>query len=65
MTTAVDRPQFVVEVAPNRVELDEFNRWAAPLDDGVARGVAGNLATLLGTPRVTAAPLANSLPPIG
>jgi uncharacterized lipoprotein YmbA len=54
---SVDRPQFVVQVAPNRVVLDEFNRWAAPLDDSIARAVAGNLAVLLGTPRVVTAPL--------
>jgi len=59
---SVDRPQFVVQVAPNRVEVDEFNRWAAPLDDGVARAVAGNLATLLGTPKVTTGLLANFTP---
>ena len=51
----VDRPQFVVQVAPNRIALEEFNRWAAPLDDNIARAVAGNLAILLGTPRVDAA----------
>lgn len=56
---AVDRPEFVVQVAPNRVELDEFNRWAAPLGDGIARTVAGDLSVLLGTTRVAAAPLAN------
>jgi uncharacterized lipoprotein YmbA len=56
---AVDRPQFVVQVAPNRVDLDEFNRWAAPLDDAIARAVAGDLAALLGTRDVAAAPLAN------
>ncbi len=56
---AVDRPQFVVQVAPNRVELDEFNRWAAPLGDGIARAVADDLAALLGTPRVATAALAN------
>lgn len=55
----VDRPQFVVQVAPNRVAVDEFNRWAAPLDDSIARAVAGNLATLLGTSKVAVAPLAN------
>lgn len=59
---AVDRPQLVVEVSPNRVELDEFNRWAAPLDDAIARTVANDLASLLGTPRVAAAPLANFAP---
>jgi uncharacterized protein len=56
---SVDRPQFVVQVAPNRVELDEFNRWAAPLGESIARVVAGDLAVLLGTPRVATAPLAN------
>jgi hypothetical protein len=54
----VDRPQFVVQVAPNRVAVDEFNRWAAPLDDGIARAVAANLAVLLGTREVAVAPLA-------
>ena len=39
--------------------IDEFNRWAAPLSDAIARTVAGDLAVLLGTPDVAAAPLAN------
>jgi uncharacterized lipoprotein YmbA len=56
---SVDRPQFVVQVAPNRVDVDEFHRWAAPLNDSVARAVAGDLATLLGTPDVAVGPLAN------
>lgn len=59
---AVDRPQFVVQVAPNRVDVDEFNRWAAPLNDAIARAVAGDLAVLLGTPDVAVAPLANFNP---
>jgi uncharacterized lipoprotein YmbA len=56
---SVDRPEFVVQVAPNRVDVDEFNRWAAPLSDGIARAVAGDLAVLLGTSDVAVAPLAN------
>lgn len=56
---AVDRSEFVVQVAPNRVEIDEFNRWAAPLPDGITRAVVGDLAVLLATPDVAAAPLAN------
>jgi uncharacterized protein len=56
---AVDRPQFVVQAAPNRVDVDEFNRWAAPLNDSIAQAVAGDLVKLLGTPNVAAAPLAN------
>ena len=59
---SVDRPQFVVQAAPNRVDIDEFNRWAAPLNDGIARAVAGDLAVLLGTTDVAMAPLANFNP---
>ena len=51
-----------MQVAPNRVTVDEFNRWAAPLDESIARTVAGDLAVLLGTPRVATGPLANFEP---
>ncbi len=50
---AVDRPQIVVTTGPNQVWLDEFNRWASPLQSNIARAVAENLMALLGTPRVT------------
>jgi hypothetical protein len=59
---SVDRPEFVVQVAPNRVELDEFNRWAAPLNEAIGAAVAGDLAVLLGTPDVATAPMANFNP---
>jgi len=52
----VDRPEIVVSAGPNQVRLDEFNRWAAPLADNIARAVAANLSVLLGTPRVTLFP---------
>src|SRR5262249_18350150 len=42
-----------------RVTVDEFNRWAGPLDESIARVVAGDLSALLGTPRVATAPAAN------
>lgn len=58
---SVDQPQFVVQVAPNRVEVDEFNRWAAPLNDGISRAIAGDLAAQLGT-EVATARLANFNP---
>jgi uncharacterized lipoprotein YmbA len=51
----VDHPQFTVQVTPNRVEQDEFNRWAEPLNENIARVVADNLAVLLGTPDVATA----------
>ena len=50
---AVDRPQIVVREGANELALDEFNRWAAPLEDSIARVVADNLVALLDTPRVT------------
>lgn len=59
---SVDRSEFVVQVAPNRVDVDEFNRWAAPLSDSIARAVAGDLAVLLGTSDVAVGPLANFNP---
>ena len=49
----VDRPQIVVNMGPNQVRLEEFNRWAAPLQNNIARVVADNLVVMLGTPRVT------------
>jgi uncharacterized lipoprotein YmbA len=59
---SVDQPEFVVQVAPNRVEVDEFNRWVAPLSDAIARAVAGDLVVLLGTPDVASAELTNFTP---
>jgi uncharacterized protein len=53
---AVDRPQIVISMGPNQVRLDEFNRWAAPLQDSIARAVAENLVAMLGTPRVSLSP---------
>ena len=55
--SSVDRPQFTIAAGPNRVEIDEFNRWAAPLGDSIARVVSADLGALLGTSRVTAAPM--------
>ena len=53
---AVDRPQIVVSTSANQVTVDDFNRWAAPLQDNFARVVAENLVALLGSPRVTLFP---------
>ena len=49
---SVDLPQIVVRTTPNEVRVDEFNRWAAPLQSTISHVVAGNLVTLLGTTRV-------------
>lgn len=55
----VDRPEFVVQDGTNKVDIEEFNRWSAPLNDSIAKVVAGDLSALLGTPDVATAPLAN------
>ncbi|MFH0342408.1 MAG: membrane integrity-associated transporter subunit PqiC [Chromatiales bacterium] len=52
----VDRPEIVVSTGPNQVQLDEFNRWASPLENNIARVIAENLVAMLGTPRVTLFP---------
>jgi uncharacterized lipoprotein YmbA len=53
---AIDRPQIVVTTGPNQVAIDDFNRWAAPVQDNLVRVVADNLAAILGTPKVTLYP---------
>ena len=52
----VDRPEFVVSTGPNEVRLDDFNRWAAPVQDGLSRAISENLVAILGTPRVVRFP---------
>jgi uncharacterized protein len=52
----VDRPQIVVRTGPNQVRLEEFNRWASPLQNNISRVVAENLVAMVGTPRVTLSP---------
>lgn len=49
---AIDQGQIVVQVAPNRVAIEEFHRWASPLRGEIARVIAANLSQELGTPRV-------------
>ena len=58
----IDRPQIVVTTAANQVSMQEYDRWASPLQDNLARVVAEDLAAALGTPYVVlfqAAPTSN------
>src|SRR5271169_6823991 len=48
----VDRPQFVIQVDPNRVVLLDDQRWAEPLNSAIPRAVASDLGQLLGMPTV-------------
>ncbi len=42
----LERPQLVVWAAPNELRIDEFLRWAEPLDAGITRTLAEDLAAL-------------------
>lgn len=59
----VDRPQMVIRINANQVSINEFKRWAAPLQSNIASVVAQNLVYLLQTPRV--AVLSKETSPIG
>jgi uncharacterized protein len=52
VSPVVDRPQFVIQVAPNRVALLDEQRWAEPLSSAIPRVVAADLAALLDAPTV-------------
>jgi uncharacterized lipoprotein YmbA len=52
----VDRPQIVVRTGPNKVFIDEFERWASPLKEDIARIIVENLVSMLGTSQITLFP---------
>jgi uncharacterized lipoprotein YmbA len=52
----LDRPQIVTRTGPNKMQIDEFHRWAGRLDEDFARVVAENLALLLATEKVAVYP---------
>ena len=52
----LERPQIAIHGGTNRLEIDELNRWAEPLDRAVVRVMALNLAALLGTQKITGFP---------
>ncbi len=52
----LDRPQIVTTSPSGTVTLGEFDRWAEELQDGFARVLGANLATLVPTNRITVFP---------
>jgi uncharacterized lipoprotein YmbA len=54
--SAVRRPELLVTRTPNRVEVKSFDRWAEPVEAGVARTLADNLARLVPSDRVETFP---------
>jgi uncharacterized protein len=52
----LDRPQIVTRVNPNELKLAEFDNWAEPLQDNVARVLVENISRLLCTESVVIFP---------
>jgi uncharacterized lipoprotein YmbA len=52
----LDRPQIVTRPDPNRVELNEFRRWAGSLQGNFRQVLARNLGALLGSRNVAEYP---------
>ncbi|VFQ44467.1 PqiC family protein [Desulfoluna butyratoxydans] len=44
----LDRPQMVSRRSDHTLSVNEYQRWAEPLDEGIARTVAENLSQLTG-----------------
>lgn len=52
----LDRSQIVTRTGRNEIVLAEFDRWAEPLKDSIARVLTENLSILLSTDSVSAYP---------
>ncbi len=53
----VDRPQMVVNTGDNKVDIDEFARWADSLKSQIPRVIRADLAQQLNSSRVSASPM--------
>jgi uncharacterized lipoprotein YmbA len=52
----LNRPQMVMRHGDQTLSFSEHQRWAEPLDEGIARAVAENLARLTGAEKVALYP---------
>ena len=57
----LNRPQIVTRKSAIELYLDEFNKWAEPLEDNFTRVLTENLANILGTDPVAIFPFRGSL----
>jgi uncharacterized lipoprotein YmbA len=58
----IDRSQIVTYAGPNRIQLDEFNRWGEPLDENFLRVLGENLSVLVPTQRIIVYPWRSGTP---
>jgi hypothetical protein len=52
----LDRPQIVTRSGPNKLNIDEFHRWAGRMDESLGQVLAENISLLLGTDQVAVYP---------
>jgi uncharacterized lipoprotein YmbA len=52
----IDRPQIITRIGPNKVNVDEFHRWAGSVYEDFLRAVTLNLSALLQSSLVVAFP---------
>jgi uncharacterized lipoprotein YmbA len=52
----IDRPQIVTRVGPNKINVDEFRRWAGSVYEDFLRALTINLSTLIPSSMVVAYP---------
>ena len=57
----LDRPQIVTRADRNRLDIADFDHWAAPLEENVTKVLAQNLSVLIPTDRVTLFPWNRSM----
>ena len=59
----LDRPQIVTRTSRAKLALADFDQWAAPLADTIARVLAENLSLLIPTERVVLHPWSRTIDP--
>jgi uncharacterized lipoprotein YmbA len=59
----LNRAQIVTRVGPNRLGVNEFNRWGGSFSPNLSRVVAQNLSVMLGTDDVFVFPADNAIEP--
>ena len=59
----LDRPQIVTRASRAKLTLADFDHWAAPLQDTIARGLAEHLSLLIPTDRVVHHPWPRTIDP--
>ena len=58
----LNQPEIVTRITQNEVRLDEFAKWAEPLEDNISRALAENLPSLLCTRSIAIFPWKGETP---